>query len=284
MSDVLQMVHECRECAEHAANKEEPLIATPLPAYPWQLVGTDLFELNHAHYLLVVDYFSRYPEMINLPSTTSSPALKTVFARHSIPETVRSDNGPQYSSMEFANFATEYGFRHVTSSPRYAQSNGQVERTVQTIKRMMKKSSDPHLAVLSYRATPHPWCGWSPAELCMGRRIRTTVPQTESMLLPQWSYLQKFRQLNEDFKAKQKHQFDRRHRVVEQEPLPDGSDVWITSESNVIPGTVVSTGNRPRSYVVETPSGEVERNRSHLNVVPNLQFNKRNLPFQHHRR
>ncbi|CAC5370731.1 unnamed protein product [Mytilus coruscus] len=54
-----------------------------------------------------------------------------------------SDNGPQFSSLEFKRFATEYGFKHTTSSPHYAQSNGQAERSVQTIKKLIMKSKDP---------------------------------------------------------------------------------------------------------------------------------------------
>ena len=50
---------------------EEPLMTSELPKYPWQVMGTDLFELNKANYLLVVDYFSRYPEVLQLMSTTS---------------------------------------------------------------------------------------------------------------------------------------------------------------------------------------------------------------------
>jgi len=137
------MVRGCPECAEAAVPRREPLIT--IPDYQWQLVGTDLFELDKKHYLLVVDYLSRYPEVIKLTSTTSTmviAALKSVFACHGIPETFRSDNGPQYSSEEFTRFASSYGFRHITSSPCYPQSNGQVERMVQTIKRMLKKLSD----------------------------------------------------------------------------------------------------------------------------------------------
>ena len=57
--------------------------------------------------------------------------LKAIFARHGIPETVISDNGPQYSSAEFSKFAQKWGFSHLTSSPKYPQSNGEAERTVQ---------------------------------------------------------------------------------------------------------------------------------------------------------
>ena len=91
---------------------------------------------------------------------------------------------------------------------------------------------------------------------------------TKSLLIPQWTYLPEFRKRNTDFKEKQKVQFNRQHRVLEQDSIPDGSDVWIMSESDTVPGTVVSAGENPQSYIVETPTGKVQRNRSHLNVVP----------------
>ena len=103
-----------------------------------------------------------------MKSTTSTAvidALKAVFSRHSIPETLRSDNGPQYASGEFAKFASTYGFKHTTSSPHYPQSNGQAERCVQTVKRLLVQSTDPYLSLMSYRATPLPWCGISPSLL-----------------------------------------------------------------------------------------------------------------------
>ncbi len=71
----------------------------------------------------------------------------------------------------------------ITSSPRFPQSYGQVERFVKTMKAMMSKSEDLYLALLSYRSTPLPWCSLSPAELCMGRKIRTTIPQSNQLLI-----------------------------------------------------------------------------------------------------
>ena len=129
------------------------MIPTPLPveSYPWQRVATDLFHLKGADYLPVVDYFSRYPQILKLTSITSHSiikALKTIFSQHGVPETVMSDNGPQYVSQEFAEFSETYDFSHVTSSPHFPQSNGQAE----------------HMALLSYRSTPFPWCNHSPAD------------------------------------------------------------------------------------------------------------------------
>ena len=166
------MVKQCTTCAKQDKQKKEPLMPTDLPDYPWQVVGTDLFEIKGTHYLITVDCFSRYPELTKLTSTTSSSvltAIKVVFPRHGLPEVVRSDNGPQFSSHDFLRFADTYNFNHMTSSPFYPQSNGQAERTVQIVKGVIQKSTDPFMALLSYRSTPMPWCGLSPAELCMGR-------------------------------------------------------------------------------------------------------------------
>ena len=55
-------------------------------------------------------------------------ALKVVFARHGIPEVLGLDNRPQYDSAEFAKFTKDWEFKHVTSSPLYAQSNWEAEQ------------------------------------------------------------------------------------------------------------------------------------------------------------
>ncbi len=90
-SQVAQMVQQCPECAKNSTPPKEPLLTSPLPDFPWQVIGTDLFELEGKQYLLIVDYFSRFPQVIQLKSTTSAAVisqLKSVFARHGIPETV----------------------------------------------------------------------------------------------------------------------------------------------------------------------------------------------------
>ena len=86
---------------------------------------------------MVVDYYSLYPEVKHVPSTSSTAVIKgmkTVFARHGIPHEVISDNGPAYDSAEFAKFAEGWDFAHTTASPHYPQANGLAERTVRTVK------------------------------------------------------------------------------------------------------------------------------------------------------
>ena len=267
---ISEMIERCPESIRHTSQRSEPLLSTKLPDYPWQRVGTDLFMLNGNNYLLVADYFSRYPEVVKLKSTTSSSIienLKSIFSHHGIPETIVSDNGPQFSSQEFGDFSKTYNFCHVTSSPHFPQSNGLAERSVQTMKRLLKESKDVYQAILSYRTTPLPWCNLSPAELLMGRQLRTTLPQVDEQLIPKWQYLDNFKHQEANFKFKQKRNYDRSHHAIPLPPIPDDTSVHITSGTETT-GRVIAPADAPRSYMVVTPSGTVRRNRRHLNVMP----------------
>ena len=119
-SQINTMVKSCVECSKYVRVNCEPMISTPLPEYPWQVVGSDLFYHKGTTYLLVVDYFSRYPEICKLSTTTSQGiinALRPLFGTHGIPEILRSDNVPQYVSQEMTKFSVDYGFQQITSSP-----------------------------------------------------------------------------------------------------------------------------------------------------------------------
>ena len=268
---ITEAVKSCPECVKHSPSPTQPLISSQLPQYPWQKVGSDLFHFKGKTYLLVIDYFSRYPEVVKLHNTTSTAViatLKPIFARFGIPEILFSDNGPQYSSHEMKQFASSYGFTHITSSPHYPRSNGLAERTVKTIKNFMTKSTDLTLSLLSYRSTPLPWCNLSPSELLMGRRMRSTIPQVSDHLTPKWPYLTKFREQDLKFKKQQESQYNQRHQARALPEIPDNTPVWVTAQNRPEPGRVTSQADAPRSYLVETPTGQVRRNQQHLTPMP----------------
>ena len=157
------------------------------------------------------------------------------------------------------SFASSHGFQHLTSSLKFPQSNGQTERSVQTIKNLLKKSDDLYTSLLSYRATSLSWCDLSSVELSMGSRLRTSIPKTDKMLIPLCSYLKTFREVDKNQKVKQKEkQEDLRHRAKDLPAIPDNTEVCITIDSGLVSGRVISPADRPRSYVVETPSGQIE--------------------------
>ena len=70
---------------------------------------------------------------------------------------------------------------------------------MKTVKNLLRHAKDPHMALLSYRATPLAWCGLSPAELLMGRKIRTTVAQPTNAFVP---HIQNLNKLYESYNSK----------------------------------------------------------------------------------
>ena len=162
------MIECCRVCNEYKKNSAEPLTPTPFSDRPWQIIGLDFFKLKTVDFLIVVDYYSRYIELgaINKNKTSSEVfrVPKSLFARHGIPEALRSDNGPPFDSADYLVFAREWGCKVFLSSPAFPRSNGEMERAVQTAKNILKKSSEPEKALLAYRSTPlH--SGYSPSQL-----------------------------------------------------------------------------------------------------------------------
>ena len=95
-SDIRQMIQRCPECLKQSTPHSKPMIPSKLPDYPWKKIATDLFEIKRVTYLLVVDYFPRFPEVAKLTTTTSASVISVLknISRHGIPEVLISDNGP----------------------------------------------------------------------------------------------------------------------------------------------------------------------------------------------
>ena len=185
--DIEHFVSKCSTCNKFRREQQkEPLIPHPVPARTWQRIGADIFHLYGHDYLILIDYYSKRPEIFLLKdkrAETVVSCMKEVFARQGIPEEVVSDN-MSFSSYVFRKFANEWNFTVVTSSPRYPQSNGLAERGVQTIKMLLKKSDDPALALLQYRTTPLSGLDYSPAQLCLSRTLRSKIPVGTQVITP----------------------------------------------------------------------------------------------------
>ena len=262
-----RVVQRCTECCKAQSQRAQPLVPTPLPELPWQKVATDLFQWKQKTFLLVIDYYSRYIEVARLNNSTAEEVVaytKSIFARHGIPETVVSDNGPQYTSEMYAEFAKSYQFEHVTSSPYYPKSNGEAERAVGTIKRMWEKCDDPYLALLAYRSTPlH--IGYSPSELLMSRMLRSTVPTTRGQRFPRVLDQDTVRVLDNKTKGRQKKNHDSHHGARALPPLNPGDSIWIP-DRQVEARVDQEVG--PQSYEVTSSDGSYRRNRRDLVSLP----------------
>ena len=178
------MVGSCTNCLEFQnQQRPEPLQQHHIPDSPWEKVGIDVFHLYGKHYVIVVDYTSKYFDISQMKDCHSSTVVthtKQIFSKFGIPKEDYSDNGPEFYAVDYKDFSKQWDFYHNTSIAEYPQSNGCVERMIQTVKKTLKKSlrsgDDPYLALLSLRTTPLHDKASAPATILFNRKIRTTLP------------------------------------------------------------------------------------------------------------
>ena len=142
-------------------------------------------------WLLFVDSYSKWPEIIQMNANTTSSAtiraFRSIFSRTGIPICLVTDNGPQFVSDETENYLKSCGIKHVTVPTYSPKSNGICERLVQSFKTALKKMSESCKDVsknlydflLTYRNTPHSSTGQTPAVLAFNRTLRSALHQIQ---------------------------------------------------------------------------------------------------------
>ena len=265
--EIIEMVERCEVCIKNRRISHEPMCNTPLPEKPWQEIGTDLFEFEGRRYVIFMDYYSKWIEVVQMNNQTGRElALKFagIIARLGAPLKVRSDNGPCYNSPEWREILIRYNIIGETSSPRYPESNGLAERAVGIIKSLWRKEKDKNLALLAYRTTPLE-SGNRPDELMYNRRIRNELPG-QHLVIPN---LGQFKERDRHLKERQKSNFDRVKRPKRLSVLKEGDRVWvkINHEDEGREATVIKEALEPNSFWVAMNGRRVRRNRKHLRLL-----------------
>ncbi|XP_042147460.1 uncharacterized protein K02A2.6-like [Ixodes scapularis] len=184
--DIERKVRTCLPCQE---TRPQPARARLHPwefaRNPWSRIHIDFAgPFQGKVFLLVVDAHSKWLEVIQIASMSSAAVcqrLRVLFATHGVPDTIVSDNGTAFVSQEFEEFLQRNQIRHVKVAPYHPSSNGQVERMVQETKQVLRRMEGGDMAtklarfLLSQHILPHSTTGKSPAELLMGRRLRTAL-------------------------------------------------------------------------------------------------------------
>ena len=168
-NDIDNMIFSCKHCQDMLpANVKEPIMSKPSPQRPFQEVAVDLCCYGGQNYLIYVDCYTDWPDIIPLGfNTTAAHLIKVLeqsFSRTAIPDLLWSDGGLQFSAKCFQDFAKQWGFKHQMSSPHYPQSNGKIEATVKSLKKIIATSWENKTlnesklcpAILQYRNTPFP--------------------------------------------------------------------------------------------------------------------------------
>jgi transposase InsO family protein len=186
-AQIESLVKRCSRCQQAAKlpPRQDPVPWEP-PQSPWSRVHIDFAgPIDGTWYLIMVDAYSKWPEVVALSSPTTTATISVLrrsFSEHGFPEVLVSDNGTQFTSAQFADFCARASIQHIRSPPYHPQSNGQAERFVDTFKRALLKSrgegtTDEMIQefLLAYRTTPNPSApeGRTPSEALMGRRLRT---------------------------------------------------------------------------------------------------------------
>lgn len=269
---IINYVGKCTICSEYAIQQQkETMMSHELPTRPWQIVSTDLFQQNGKDFLLIVDHYSDFWEIDPLPDLSAETTIKRCkaqFARHGQPDRLISDNGPQFSSLQFKQFAAQWEFEHITSSPHHPKANGKAEAAVKIAKNLCKKAhregKDAWKAILQWRNTPTEGMGSSPAQRLMARRLKTALPVASKLLEPcvVSGVLEKLRHRKQLAKAT----YDRSAKdlpeltvgqAVRMKPLPgDRTGIWRR-------GSCLQKV-APRSYLVDIEGALYRRNRVDL--------------------
>ena len=234
---------------------------------PMQFVASDCFEINGRHYVVLVDIYSDFIELSQLPdlnSNTLIKAIKPVFATHSAPANLITDNGTNFISSEFCRFLKSCDVNHITSSPHHHQSNGRVEAAVKLMKGIIKKSTkegtDMWKAILEWRNATTPGMRSSPMQWLLSKRTHSMLPCKATDYTPQvqmnvQQVLIKKRQTTKsyyDWHAKQLLDLTIEQPIrVKRHPQTPNSD-WM-------PGIVTSKA-APRSYMVQVDGQQYRRN------------------------
>ena len=184
--DIEKLISNCGPCLTYkpkSSNKPE-WSSWPAARKPMERIHMDFGEYNGSPFLVVVDAFSRWPEIFvtkDMTAFTIKKCLRNFFSRFGIAQFLVSDNGPSLIAQEVENWLANIGCEHITSPVYHPKSNGLAERLVRTFKEHSKVNRPSDLTVsvdrflFSYRNIPNSTTGLSPAMLMLGRELRSSA-------------------------------------------------------------------------------------------------------------
>ena len=260
-AQIFECVQTCGTCQAHRPTpQKQPASPPPQPQCPGDILCTDHFELEGKDYLVFYDLFSQFPFLLSVPDKGAAAfltCLRTVCEVSGLPRQLCSDGGGAFTSEEARKFYATYGISHRLSTPRYPQSNGAAESAVKFLKRLKatcQTVEDLFRAILYARNTPKPGMLCSPAQIFLGRNLRTPLqPSVRQHTVP-WQAVA----------CRRQQAFHRAHTYYNSTAKPLSS-VFAPGQQVLIhnwttPGTkavarVVGPASQPRGYQLLLPSG-----------------------------
>ena len=196
--DIRMRLRKCGTCVIHNRHPEHaPPGEMPIASYPMQIVGADLIgplvetPSGNRYALTIIDHCSGWAEAFPLRDKTNQSVWDAFtngfLARHGVPEVLITDNGGEFTALEWERYLKQLGIDHHRTTPVHPQSNGRTERFNRTLKEMLQKlvnnasekwESQLNTALLAYRTSVSTTTGYTPFYLLYGRRSRMPLTKT----------------------------------------------------------------------------------------------------------
>ncbi|KAD7480443.1 hypothetical protein E3N88_03579 [Mikania micrantha] len=189
--DVVKHVEKCLTCMQVKAEHQKPygkLQPLEIPLWKWEHITMDLITKLPTIWV-VVDRLTKSAHFLPIRESYSSEKMaetyvREVVSRHGVPVTIVSDRDTRFTSHFWRNFQEELGTKLLISTAYHPQTDGQSERTIQTLEDMLRAciidfggSWDDYLplAEFSYNNSYHSSIGMPPYEMLYGRKCCTPV-------------------------------------------------------------------------------------------------------------
>ena len=184
VKQIQNYIQSCEVCQTQKYSRPQRYPLKPVEVdRPFQKVGIDLtgtLRPSEQSIVICVDYFSKYAEARLIENTDSATIAKFItqdlFCRHGCPENIVTDNAHNIDSRLIRNLSATLGANKISISTFRPEGNGEIERTIQTVKRILRTQSPPitqesvNLALFAYNTTPHRATGYSPFYILFHRR------------------------------------------------------------------------------------------------------------------
>lgn len=262
-NDVTKTIQECEDCQIYGDKQPRSPVRQISAMRPMEVLGMDLMEISGKYALVTVDFFSGFLTYDPLENATTAGVVKVLHnlvRKFGLPEKILSDNGPCFKSQEFRDFCANLDIGHVTSSPHYHQSNGRAEKSISTIKKILKKCKTNikiTRAIIAYLDTPINEVLPSPSELFFARPINTrlTMAMTPSKITDEEKTL---------LMEKRAMHLRPNQKGVTASYSAD-QPVWFTEDSSTTwkPGHIRHTDQTPESYWIVNENDKLLRRNIH---------------------
>ncbi|KAD4179016.1 hypothetical protein E3N88_27607 [Mikania micrantha] len=196
--DVVKHVEKCLTCMQVKAEHQKPygkLQPLEIPLWKWEHITMDLItklpktRKGYDTIWVIVDRLTKSAHFLPIRESYSSEKMaetyvREIVSRHGVPVTIVSDRDTRFTSHFWRNFQEELGTKLLISTAYHPQTDGQSERTIQTLEDMLRAciidfggSWDDYLplAEFSYNNSYHSSIGMPPYEMLYGRKCRTPV-------------------------------------------------------------------------------------------------------------